>query len=101
MAYESVKIQTTIVDKVRKEVSATKQSISGFFLLAAEDKLNGGIIGQIKEDPEMFRGWQANIAMAFKDEFSRWKKKKRTLSYEDAHHIANNAAEQFLKLLIK
>lgn len=103
MAYESVKMDTEIVDKVRKEVSATRQSISGFFLLAAEDKLTGGIIGRIKEDPDLFRGWKDNIAMAIKDEFERYKQAngRRHISYKDMHNIANRGAENFLNLLTK
>jgi hypothetical protein len=57
-------------------------------------------IDQIKNDPELFRGWKDNIAMAFKDEYNR--------QYEfdaidpvspDIHKIANDAAENFLNLL--
>jgi hypothetical protein len=37
--YESVKLDKEIVDAVRKHVKTTRQSISGFFALAAEELL--------------------------------------------------------------
>jgi hypothetical protein len=42
-------------------------------------------------------GWKSNIAMAFKDEYSRSKLKYKTR--EDIHYIANEAADNFLTLL--
>jgi hypothetical protein len=50
----------------------------------------------LKEDEGYRYSWQANIAMAFKDEHSR--QKGRT-SRAKVHVIANNAADYFLKLL--
>ena len=44
-------------------------------------------------DPDYRYTWQANIAMAFKDEHFRSENK------EDIHEIANNAAKNFLRLL--
>jgi hypothetical protein len=55
----------------------------------------------IKKDPELYYAYQANIAMQFKDEYSRKRKKKNYLNNEDIHEIANNAAKGFLDLLIK
>lgn len=77
--------------------------MGGFIEVAAMSELCGGIIGKIKDDPELFDGWKANIAMSVKDEFSRYRKDigKRVISYSDMHLIANRAAEEFLKLLIK
>lgn len=46
----------------------------------------------LDDDPEYKEGWIANIAMAFKDEYSRHDKK-------DIHKISNNAAINFLKQL--
>jgi len=37
--YESVKIHTETVDKVRIHTDETEQSIGGFFKIAAEEKL--------------------------------------------------------------
>jgi len=42
-------------------------------------------------------GWQANIAMAFKDEYSRNRLKYKTK--QDIHNIANTAADDFLNIL--
>lgn len=55
----------------------------------------------LKNDKDYYMSWQANIAMATKDEFAKWKKKKKVISYQDMHTIANNAAKNFLNLLIK
>jgi hypothetical protein len=59
------------------------------------------MIDQIKRDPQLREAYKANIAMAFKDEYSRYKKKtgKKTLSNEDVHKVANKAADEFLTLL--
>ena len=57
---------------------------------------------KIKEDKELYYTYQANIAMAFKDEYHRFKKKKgKSLNYDDIHNIANNSAKYFLDLLLK
>lgn len=58
---------------------------------------------ELREDEGYYIAWQANIAMAFVDEFSRYKKNhnKTTVSKVDVHEIANNAAKYFLDLLIK
>lgn len=57
----------------------------------------------LQSDPEYRRGWKDNIAMAFKDECARHKKKtgKQSLWSSEIHEIANKAAENFLKLLCK
>ena len=54
---------------------------------------------QIKSDPELFYSYQANIAMAFKDEYDRCEKKYK--NKEDIHQIANQAAINFLNLWCK
>jgi hypothetical protein len=61
------------------------------------------IVKMIKEDPEMFYGYQSNIAMAFYDEYLRYKEDhiKKYVNKKDLHIIANDAAENFLNLLIK
>jgi hypothetical protein len=62
----------------------------------------------LKDSPDYYRSWQANIAMSFKDEYAQ--KGYRTngngikiyaLSEEFVHEIANSAADNFLKLFIK
>jgi len=57
----------------------------------------------LKKDPSLYMAYQANIAMQFKDEYSRKRKEKNYdyLNNEDIHKIANNAAKSFLNLLIK
>ncbi len=53
-------------------------------------------------DEDYFISWQANIAMAFKDNY-RWHKEalngKRAMSNSDIHRIANKAADYFLEQL--
>lgn len=44
-------------------------------------------------------GWQANIAMAFKDEFYRINSKLKDTSDYELHLIANKASNNFLDLL--
>jgi len=56
---------------------------------------------ELRKDPDYFRSYQANIAMQFKDEYSRKRKNKKYLNNDDIHEIANDAATSFLNLLIK
>ena len=58
---------------------------------------------RLETDEGLYLSYQANIAMSFKDECSRYKKKsgKNYLSYKDIHEIANKASQNFLNLLIK
>lgn len=53
----------------------------------------------LKEDEGYWMSWQANIAMAFVDEYRRNPKKYK--NYKDIHGIANQAAINFLKLLMR
>lgn len=56
----------------------------------------------LKKDPEMFYGWQANIAMAIYDEMERSRKAKgRSLNRKELHSAANAGAITFLQRLIK
>lgn len=50
-----------------------------------------------------YHSWQANIAMAFKDEWDRQSKKKdyARLNTMDVHEVANTAAKNFLDLLCR
>ena len=59
------------------------------------------LIKNLKEDSAYRLGWQANIAMAYKDNWEWYKKKtgKKVMNNNDRHIIANNAADYFLKLL--
>ena len=61
------------------------------------------LVRHLNDDEDYFYAWQSNIAMAFKDKyyFTRLGKNKRTMSNEDIHEIANQAAINFLKLLMK
>lgn len=56
------------------------------------------VFDTIKKDKELYYAYQANIAMAFKDEYHRCKKKHKNL--KDIHEIANKAACYFLNLLL-
>ena len=67
-----------------------------------ENKLKEAIdtlVEALQTDEGYRIGWQANIAMVFKDEFTRINPDlKRTSDYE-LHHIANQASNNFLNLL--
>lgn len=52
------------------------------------------LVSALKEDPGYYYSWQANIAMAFKDECARY-----GASHEKLHEIANDAAKYFLRNL--
>jgi len=54
---------------------------------------------ELKKDSAYYYGWQSNIAMAFFDAYNRNPKKYK--NREDIHEIANEAAINFLNLLIK
>jgi hypothetical protein len=59
---------------------------------------------EIKADKELYRSYQDNIAMAFKDTYAQHKKtmnKKWYVSNQDVHKIANKAAKYFLDLWCK
>ena len=56
------------------------------------------VFKKLKNDKELYYAWQANIAMQFYDEFRRCKKKYK--NNNDIHTIANEAAKNFLNLLI-
>ena len=55
----------------------------------------------LRNDPDFFNAYQANIAMQFKDEYSIKRKGKNYLNNDDIHEIANDAATSFLNLLIR
>ena len=57
------------------------------------------LIKNLKEDKELYYSYQANIAVAFQDEYHRNEKKYK--NRDDIHIISNNAAKNFLNLLIK
>ena len=56
-----------------------------------------------KSEGSLYHAWQCNIAMAFKDEVGRKKKEMdcEDICNEELHEIANQAAKNFLDLLIK
>ena len=53
----------------------------------------------LRDDINFYYGWQANIAIAFQDEYAR--SNKRYKNRQDVHDISNKAAQNFLNLLIK
>ena len=53
----------------------------------------------IENDPQLYYVYQANIAVAFQDEFSRCDKQYKNRT--DIHEISNNAAKNFLNLWIQ
>lgn len=58
------------------------------------------LVNTLKGDPGYYYTWQANIAMAFKDEYNRATENGKIVGI-DLHSIANNAAKNFLDLLIR
>lgn len=57
----------------------------------------------LSADPDYWISWQANIAMAFVDEVARHRSVtgKRCINRREIHAIANTAADNFLKLLVR
>jgi len=53
----------------------------------------------LRTDREYYNAWQANIAIQFIDAYRE--EMCVTLSYDVLHKIANDAAKNFLDLLIK
>jgi hypothetical protein len=53
----------------------------------------------LRKDPDFYRSYQANIAMAFKDEYDRSSKKYKNRG--DIYKIANTAADNFMNLWIE
>ena len=47
-----------------------------------------------------YHSWQANIAMAFYDEYWKWEGGSGELTRTEINRIANKAAQNFLNLLI-
>lgn len=56
---------------------------------------------RLRNEPDLYYAYQANIAMAFKDEVGRLGPVTRAWNRELVHTIANQAAKNFLDLLIK
>jgi glutathionylspermidine synthase len=56
----------------------------------------------LSKDTDFFNAYQANIAMQFKDLYSRYRRGKEYgyINNADVHKIANEAAASFLNLLI-
>jgi len=63
------------------------------------------LVNSLKQDEQYYYySWQANIAMAFKDQFWKECTSHQHLSLMDSetlHEIANSAAKNFLNLLIQ
>lgn len=60
------------------------------------------LVDELKNDPGYFYAWQANIAMAIKDEFDRRLLTKESTGdiFKDIHDTVNQGAKNFLNLLI-
>lgn len=62
------------------------------------------LVKNLKEDEGLYYAYQANIAMQVKDEYDRqvgMLSSTANIEEIDIHSIANNAAKNFLDLLIK
>jgi hypothetical protein len=58
------------------------------------------LAAELRKDDGYFESWKANIAMAFKDEYAR-RYKQRRHTRQAIHEIANQAAVNFLNLLMR
>lgn len=76
----------------KKAVELLNESFNPTVQLAVET-----LTKALKEDPEYYYGWQANIAMQVQDEYTR---KWGNETPVDIHAISNEAAKRFLDLLI-
>ena len=56
-------------------------------------------LNEDKSEGSYYYSWQANIAMAFKDEYERFNPHMKDGNKEIIHRIANNAAKNFLDML--
>jgi len=65
-----------------------------------KDSPIGPLISALASDEGYRLAWQANIAIAFYDEFLR-SQYADDIPTEDVHRIANNAAKYFLKNLCR
>jgi len=91
-------ILETGVLNANKDLALQKMPNTERYVFIIEDS----IFDKIKNDEELYYGYQSNIAMAFVDEYHNYKKKKgKTLNNEDIHTIANNSAKNFLDVLIR
>lgn len=59
------------------------------------------LVEALKTDEGYRIGWQANIAMAFKDEYYRENFQQSEQQFEYVNELANIAADNFLNLLCK
>jgi len=56
------------------------------------------LVKALEKDENFYYSYQANIAMAFQDEYHR--STKRYKNRHEVHRIANNAAKHFLNLFM-
>jgi uncharacterized protein YdaT len=61
------------------------------------------LVTALKTDEGYRESWKANIAIAFKDDYYWYKtnNEKDYLNNQDIHIVANNAADNFLKILCR
>jgi len=59
------------------------------------------LIKNLEKDKEYYYSWQSNIAMAFYDGYRKRKKRNKYVNIKELHKISNEAAINFLNLLIK
>lgn len=79
-----------------------------YLRVSNEQKLKDSILTLttlLQNDKDYFRAWSDNIAMSYKDAehwyLEKHGKNSSTLTSDDKHIIANEAAKNFLDLLIK
>ena len=88
--------QVRLRDNMEKDRNAFEKMAGEWPTVAkAMDRIVTELKGD-KSEGSYYYSWQANIAMAFMDEWNRWEKPECYV-----HEVANNAAKNFLDLLIK
>ena len=96
--------QTRLRDLMEQDRDAFEKDIGNKSSIQHAMKI---LINSLRTDKDYRRSWQANIAMAFKDEMSNWLTlNKPTFKDEietelDIHEIANQASNNFLDLLCR
>jgi len=92
---------------VEKHRGYIDEKIKQAYLAGTQDKMDVKeavkVLGEsLTKDPDLYYAYQANIAMAFVDEFNKESEHHGKISAAfSIHHIANQAAINFLNNLIR
>lgn len=84
-------------------VGSTQPPVSLHALSPFEKVIKGcaeDLVNALKVDPELFKAYQANIAMCFYDKAKSFYSETKQVNPDHLHMIANEGAEYFLNTLI-